>query len=158
MPRAKQTVASTTAGLSLSSMSYSCWTICSNSSSNTAFCDPKKLNGEGTQHHKNWKCYSFINYSAHLSFWVWWPKMTLEGTRKKEIVLLSSKRIGIGFWNPRVIICMHEFRPSGWVTFTTQLNYRPKSHLSILLDNSPLYSTLAASVALSKYFEEQHHR
>lgn len=53
---------------------------------------------------------------------------------------------------------MHEFRPSGWVTFTTQLNYRPKSHLSILLDNSPLYSTLAASVALSKYFEEQHHR
>lgn len=53
---------------------------------------------------------------------------------------------------------MHEFRPSGWVTFITQLNYRPKSHLSILLDNSPLYSTLAASVALSKYFEEQHHR
>lgn len=53
---------------------------------------------------------------------------------------------------------MHEFHPAGWVTFITQLNYRPKSHLSIFSDNSRLHSTLAASVALLKYFEEQRHR
>lgn len=76
---------------------------------------------------------------------------------KREIVLLSSERICTAFWIPGVIICMHEFHPAGWVTFITQLNYRPKSHLSIIPDNSGLYSTLAASVALWKYFEEQHH-
>lgn len=53
---------------------------------------------------------------------------------------------------------MHEFHLSGWVTFITQLNYRPKSHISIFFYQFfGLYSALAASVALSNYFEEQPH-
>lgn len=46
------------------------------------------------------------------------------------------------------IICMHEFHQAEWMTFITQLNYRPKSHLSDIPDNSSLHSTLAASVSL----------
>lgn len=54
---------------------------------------------------------------------------------------------------------MHEFHNlTGWVTFITQLNYRPKSHLSIFPDNLGLFSTMAASVALRKYFEEKCHK
>lgn len=44
---------------------------------------------------------------------------------------------------------MHEFHLAGWVTFITQLNYRAKSHLSIIPDNSGLYSTLAANAESS---------
>lgn len=83
---------------------------------------------------KNWKCYRLTNYSAHLSFWIWWLRIS-KGEKRKGEILLSTQCLCPAFWIPRVIICMHEFHLTGWVTFITQLNYRPKSHLSIFLNN-----------------------
>ena len=70
-----------------------------------AFSDPpphkkKKCGTQRATSQKHWKCYSLINCSAHMSFWIWWLRVSWGEKGKGRLYCFQANRSALPFEFP----------------------------------------------------------